>query len=112
MRASRKQTWPHSSRFPTPDHCLPAPFCCRASLSSNGLPFQDWGAPACGVAPHLSSACFVDTTGTILQNNVYSSAASAIYNGGILEAKKRFSNHFTLLANYTFSKAIDNSTDF
>jgi hypothetical protein len=47
-----------------------------------------------------------------LQNNVYSSAASAIYQGGILEINKHFSNHFTLLVNYTYSKAIDNATDF
>jgi hypothetical protein len=32
--------------------------------------------------------------------------------GGILEIKKRFTDRFTLLANYTYSKAIDDSTDF
>jgi hypothetical protein len=73
------------------------------------LSFQDWGAPACVANPAL---CFADPTETILQNNVYSSAGSAIYNGGIVEVKKRFANHFTILANYTFSKAIDNVTDF
>ncbi len=78
-------------------------------LPSNGYSFQDWGAPACVANPAL---CFADPTETILQNNVYSSIGAATYNGGILEAKKRFANHFTLLANYTFSKAIDNVTDF
>jgi Carboxypeptidase regulatory-like domain len=78
-------------------------------LPSNGIAFQDWGAPACAANPSL---CFADPTGTILQNNVYSSVGSADYNGGILEAKKRFSNHFMLMASYTFSKAIDESTDF
>lgn len=78
-------------------------------LPSNGNTFQDWGAPACAITPSL---CFADPTGTILQNNVYSSVGSATYNGGILEAKKRFANHFTILANYTYSKAIDNVTDF
>jgi hypothetical protein len=48
----------------------------------------------------------------ILQNNVYSSAASALYQGGILEFKKAFSNHFMILANYTYSRATDNATDF
>jgi hypothetical protein len=87
-----------------------APFDTGSSgLPSNGIPFQDWGAPACGANPAL---CLADPTGTILQNNVYSSIASAVYNGGILEAKKRFSNHFTMMASYTYSKAIDNSTDF
>src|SRR6202166_378569 len=78
-------------------------------LPSNGLSVQDWGAPACVANPAL---CFADATETILQNNVYSSAGSAIYNGGIVEVKKRFANHFTILANYTLSKAIDNVTDF
>jgi len=49
---------------------------------------------------------------TILQNNVYSSLGSAGYNGGILEIKKRFSHHFTMMANYTYSKGIDTTTDF
>ncbi len=79
------------------------------ALPTNGLPFQNWGAPACAANPAL---CFADPTHTILQNNVYSSLATALYQGGILELKKRFSNHFTLLANYTYSKALDESTDF
>jgi hypothetical protein len=79
------------------------------NLPTNGLPFQDWGAPACAVNPGL---CFADPTHTILQNNVYSSLGSALYQGGIVELKKRFSNHFTVLANYTYSKALDESTDF
>jgi hypothetical protein len=79
------------------------------NLPTNGLPFQDWGAPACAANPGL---CFADPTHTILQNNVYSSLASALYQGGILEVTKRFSNHFTLLANYTYSKALDEATDF
>jgi Carboxypeptidase regulatory-like domain len=78
-------------------------------LPTNGLAFQNWGAPACAANPAL---CFADPTHTILQNNVYSSAAAALYQGGIIELKKNFSNHFTVLANYTYSKALDNSTDF
>jgi carboxypeptidase family protein len=56
------------------------------------------------------SPCFVNPL--IVQNNQYTSAASALYEGGILEVKKRFSNSFTLLGNYTFSKGFDTSTDF
>ncbi|PYT81887.1 MAG: hypothetical protein DMG40_07950 [Acidobacteria bacterium] len=55
-------------------------------------------------------ACFVNPL--IVQNNQYTSAASALYEGGILEVKKRFSNSFTLLGNYTYSKGFDASTDF
>jgi hypothetical protein len=78
-------------------------------LPTNGLPFQDWEAPECVTSPAL---CFADPTHTILQNNQYSSIANAVYHGGILEVKKRFSDHFTLMANYTYSKALDDSTDF
>jgi len=78
-------------------------------LPTNGLPFQNWGAPTCAANPSL---CFADPTHVILQNNVYSSAASALFQGGLLEVKKAFSNHFTILANYTYSRATDNATDF
>jgi len=79
-------------------------------LPTNGLPFQDWGVPPCVGPGGRTTACFVDPT--LLQNNEYASQANAIYHGGIVEVKKRFANHFTLLANYTYSKAIDDSTDF
>jgi hypothetical protein len=49
---------------------------------------------------------------TRLQTDVYSSKGSALYEGAILEVKKRFSTHFSLLANYTLSKAFDTTTDF
>jgi len=78
-------------------------------LPTNGLPFQNWGAPQCLADPGL---CFADPTHTILQNNQYSSIANAIYHGGIFEVKKRFGNHFSMFGNYTYSKAIDDSTDF
>jgi len=82
-----------------------------SGLPSNGIPFQDWGNPICA-GPSVSNPCFRDASLTILQNNVYSSVGTADYNGGILELKKRFSNHFTMMANYTYSHAIDESTDF
>ncbi len=78
-------------------------------LPTNGLPFQDWGAPQC-IANRAS--CFVDQTGTIQQSNEYQSTASANYNGGIVDFKRRFSPLVTVIANYTYSKAIDQSTDF
>lgn len=78
-------------------------------LPTNGLPFQDWGASQCSANPAL---CFADPTLTIKQNNQYSSIANAVYHGGILEVKKRFNDNFSLMANYTYSKAIDDSTDF
>ncbi len=78
-------------------------------LPTNGLPFRDWDAPACQSTPSL---CFADPTHTILQNNRYESIGGAIYNGGIVELKKQFSGHFTFIGNYTYSRAVDDSTDF
>jgi hypothetical protein len=78
-------------------------------LPTNGFPFRDWGAPLCVTNP---GQCFVDPTHTILQNNEYDSIAASVYHGAILEFTKRFSAGFSLLANYTYSRAIDDSTDF
>jgi hypothetical protein len=78
-------------------------------LPTNGLPFQDWEAPLCMSNP---GQCFADPSHTILQNNEYASVANAVYHGGTFQLLKRFSSHFSLLANYTYSKAIDDSTDF
>jgi hypothetical protein len=78
-------------------------------LPTNGLPFQDWGSAQCVADPAL---CFADPTHTILQNNQYQSIAEAVYNGGILEVRRRFSQNISIIANYTYSKAIDQSTDF
>ena len=64
-------------------------------------------APCAGA---LILLCFGNPA--ILQADQYSSQASALYEGGILEVKKRFSNNFTLIGNYTYSKAFDTSTDF
>jgi len=48
----------------------------------------------------------------LLQGDVYESTAGALYDAGILEVKKRFSSHFSLFANYTYSKAQDDVTDY
>src|SRR5262249_15209070 len=64
-------------------------------------------APCAGIA---IVQCFVNPL--LLQTNQYSSAGSAVFNGGIIEVTKRLSHHFSLMANYTYSKAIDTTTDF
>lgn len=64
-----------------------------------------------GLSPCANpSACFVNPL--IIQNNQYTSAASALYEGGILEVKKRFSKSFSLFGNYTYSKGLSTSTDY
>jgi len=49
---------------------------------------------------------------TVLQDNVEESTANSFYHALILQANRRFSRHVSLNANYTFSKAIDEVTDF
>ena len=71
------------------------------------LPGNSGFVPPCAPNPFL---CYANPF--VAQNNEYASAASALYQAGILEVTKRFSDHFSLFGNYTYSKAIDTSTDF
>ncbi|MFZ0479171.1 MAG: TonB-dependent receptor [Terriglobales bacterium] len=48
----------------------------------------------------------------VVQNNQYTSAGSALYQGGIIEFKKQFNKTTSLMGNYTYSKAADTTTDF
>jgi hypothetical protein len=75
-----------------------------------GIPIRQWGSSNANCAGANVVNCFVNPL--LLQNNQYSSAGSALYHGGILEIRKRFSNHFSLIGSYTYSKAIDEVTDF
>jgi hypothetical protein len=49
---------------------------------------------------------------TRLQDNIYESSASSFYHAGTFQVVKRFNNRFSLNAHYTFSKSIDEVTDF
>ena len=69
--------------------------------------FRNWRAPQCGANPFL---CFANPL--LLQTDQYSSEGSAVYEGAILEVKRRFGNHLAIFGNYTFSKAFDTTTDF
>lgn len=80
------------------------------------VPVRNWNvrlpnplnsAPCAGAA---ILTCFANPV--VLQNDVYSSKGSALYEGGILEIKKRFSDHYSLQLSYTYSKAFSTSTDF
>lgn len=100
----------HTLRLPVAldVNVLPAPFTTATSpFTGQQVSFQNWAAPQCGANPF---SCFVNPL--ILQADQYSSKASSLYEGFIFELKKRFSTHMSLLANYTFSKAYDTSTDF
>jgi len=98
---------------------LPAPTSTAQLANGKSVSYRNWnlspGADPLGGTEGLPCAanpfaCFVNPL--IVQNNQYTSAGSAVYQAGILEIKKRFSDHFSLLGNYTFSKGFDTTTDF
>ena len=77
---------------------------------TNGLPFQNWSGTVPGSPCAVATNCFAIPA--ILQTNIYTSTAASLYEGGILEVKKRFSQNVTLIGNYTYSHAWDDTTDF
>jgi hypothetical protein len=89
-------------------NALPAPFTTATLANGQSVSFRNWAAPQCAGAGIVN--CFANPL--LLQNDVYSSKGSSLYEGAILEVNKRFSTHFSLLANYTLSKAFDTTTDF
>jgi len=98
------------------NNCVPPPgqtTCVAAADPLGGQELNSAGQPVGGTAGYPCAnpfTCFVNPF--IVQNNQYTSASSAVYQAGILEIKKNFSHHFTLLGNYTFSKGFDTGTDF
>jgi hypothetical protein len=117
----------HTQRLPVAidTNLLPAPFSTVTLANGQKVSYRNWNTTAAGADPLggtepgglpcdnavvNATQCFVNPL--VVQNNAYSSEAYALYEGGILEVKKRFSDHFTLFGNYTYSKAYDTSTDF
>ncbi|HEX5080477.1 MAG TPA: hypothetical protein VFY40_00425, partial [Blastocatellia bacterium] len=66
--------------------------------------------------PSSSNACPGASSDFInplrFQDNIYETTANSFYHAFTAQAQKRFSRNFSLNAHYTFSKAIDEVTDF
>jgi len=97
-----------------------------------GLNYCEAGTPGCpATAANLTAlsqrdprlgplyrVCSTDTScgrvndAGITQFTDYQSRGSSIYHGMTVSLTQRFSNYFSFQANYTFSKAIDDQTDF
>ncbi len=69
---------------------------------------REYSAALGGCTP--STLCFRDPT--IFQEIIYESAASANYNGFIVEVNKQFGHGLAIAGNYTLSKAYDQVTDY
>jgi hypothetical protein len=118
----------HTQRLPVAidTNLLPAPFSTVTLANGQTASYRNWNTspaadplggaevpqgPMGPVYPCATTVqCFVSPL--VVQNNQYTSAANALYEGGIVEVKKRFRQHLTLFGNYTFSKGFDTSTDF
>ena len=109
----------HTQRLPVAidTNLLPAPFTPVTLANGQTVSYRNWNSspltdPLGGVEglPCATQECFVNPL--IVQNNQYTSGAYALYEGGIVEVKKRFSDHFTLFGNYTYAKGFDTSTDY
>jgi hypothetical protein len=117
----------HTQRIPVAidTNLLPAPFTTLTLANGQTVSYRNWNTTAAGADPLggtepgglpcdnatiSATECFVNPL--VVQNNQYSSEAYALYEGGIIEVKKRFREHFTLFGNYTYSKGFDTSTDF
>jgi hypothetical protein len=76
-------------------------------VSSRGI--REWSAAA-GCTGAAIFTCFRDPT--LFQEIIYESAASANYNGIIVEFNKQFGRYVALSGNYTYSEANDQVTDY
>jgi Carboxypeptidase regulatory-like domain/TonB dependent receptor len=114
----------HTQRLPVAidTNLLPAPFSTVTLADGKQVSYRNWNTtdpvthftadPLGGIEgqPCNTVQCFINPL--IVQNNQYTSGAYAVYEGGIIEVKKRFSDRLTLFGNYTYSKAFDTSTDY
>jgi len=128
LSISASYIYSHTIGLPTAidTNLLPAPKSTVTLANGKNVSYRNWNTTAGGADPLGGVeglpcdpsatnplgpfACFVNPF--IVQNNQYTSAGSAVYQAGILEVKKRFSNHLSVLGNYTFSKGFDTGTDF
>jgi Carboxypeptidase regulatory-like domain len=109
LSVSATYVYIHTMRLPVAldTNLLPAPVTTVTLANGQTASYRNWNDPQCAVTP---TTCFVNPL--ILQDNIYSSAAYALYQGVSFEVKQRLSHHFMAMANYTYSKAWDTTTDF
>ncbi|MGD0435245.1 MAG: carboxypeptidase regulatory-like domain-containing protein, partial [Bryobacteraceae bacterium] len=73
---------------------------------------QETNVRPTGVVDPFIGPIYTQINPNIIQNDTYSSIGNSTYNGLTASLSRRFSNGLQFQANYTFSKAIDDATDF
>ena len=120
---SASYIYSHTVHIPVAiDTNLQEPGLVTATLASGKtISYRDWNSysqfdplyqttATCGVPNQGPFNCFYSPF--VVQNNQYTSAGSALYQGGLFEIKKQFNKTTAIMANYTYSRAIDTTTDF
>jgi len=74
-----------------------------------GLPVDPFVGPSYEPKPGVTAG---EPNAAILQNNQYSSTGSSIYHGLTASFTKRYGRGLQFQANYTFSRAIDDTSDY
>lgn len=110
----------HTQRLPVAldTNLLRAPMTTATLANGAKVSYRNWNTSAAtdplggteGLPCAPPAQCFINPL--VTQNNQYSSESYALYEGGIVEVKKRFGEHFTLFGNYTYSKGFDTTTDY
>lgn len=113
MSISADYIYVHTLRLPWTQNTnlLPTAPTVNSIPGTNGLPFQTWNprfAPQCALP--AGNPCIANPF--IIANYQYNSSGTALYHGLTVEVKKRFNDYYSFLANYTWSKATDDVTDF
>jgi hypothetical protein len=72
----------------------------ETNYKETGVIDPEWGPQYTAINPSIAQA------------NTYSSIGNSMYNGLTVSLTKRYTNNFQAQVNYTFSKAIDDVTDF
>jgi hypothetical protein len=80
-----------------------------SALNPNGGPTFLRFPSAAQMAAGLTSDFRVPSR---LQDNLYESTANSFYHGGTISLTRRFANNFGINVHYTYSKTIDEVTDF
>jgi hypothetical protein len=75
--------------------------------TSQEVNYKETGVITPGIGPQ-----FARIDPAIAQKNIYKSIGNSVYHGMTMSLRKRYSDNFQFEAHYTWSKAIDDQTDF